>query len=152
MSEYQWIEFRAIESPLDQEAIKFMHSQSSRAEIDQWHFAKEYNFGRFHGDVLEMLRRGCDFFVHYSSFGQVASKDNVRVTAELAALKQTISRFETKIARLLSQSSEFSAVEVQLSSIGDVQAARAPLRRESINDRLQFFEQSLRGANKIWSR
>ncbi|WP_442510434.1 hypothetical protein SH528x_002055 [Novipirellula sp. SH528] len=69
MSEYQWVEFRAIESPLDQEAIKFMLSQSSRAEIDQWRFANEYNFGRFHGDALEMLRRGYDLHVHYSSFG-----------------------------------------------------------------------------------
>tara|TARA_R110002073_G_scaffold35970_12_gene104916 strand:- start:2908 stop:4056 length:1149 start_codon:yes stop_codon:yes gene_type:complete len=69
MSEYQWIEFRAIESPLDQEAIEFMHSQSSRAEIDQWRFANEYNFGDFHGDAPEMLRRGYDLFVHYSNFG-----------------------------------------------------------------------------------
>lgn len=69
MSEYQWVEFRAIESPLDQEAIAFMHTQSSRAEIDQWRFANEYNFGDFRGDALEMLRRGYDLHVHYSNFG-----------------------------------------------------------------------------------
>ncbi|WP_442508669.1 carboxypeptidase-like regulatory domain-containing protein [Novipirellula sp. SH528] len=71
---------------------------------------------------------------------QTANENNVRVTAELAAHKQTISRLETKIDRLLSQPSEFSAVEVQiideraellsdfevrLTSIGDVQAAEA---------------------------
>ena len=69
MSEYQWVEFRAIESPLDQEAIKFMHTQSSRAEINEWRFANEYNFGDFRGDALEMLRRGYDLHVHYSNFG-----------------------------------------------------------------------------------
>ncbi|QDS94659.1 hypothetical protein FF011L_34390 [Roseimaritima multifibrata] len=69
MSEYQWVEFRAIESPLDREAIEFMHTQSSRAEIDQWRFANEYHYGDFHGDALEMLRRGYDLHVHYSNFG-----------------------------------------------------------------------------------
>ncbi|MCM2370293.1 hypothetical protein [Aporhodopirellula aestuarii] len=69
MSEYQWIEFRAIESPLDQEAIGFMHTQSSRAEIDEWRFTNEYTFGNFRGDPEEMLRRGYDLHVHYSNFG-----------------------------------------------------------------------------------
>ena len=69
MSEYQWVEFRAIESPLDQDAVEFMHTQSSRAEIDQWRFANEYNFGDFHGDALQMLRRGYDLHMHYSNFG-----------------------------------------------------------------------------------
>ncbi|KLU07609.1 hypothetical protein RISK_000687 [Rhodopirellula islandica] len=41
MSEYQWIEFLAIESPLDSDAIGFMQAQSSRAEVDQWRFANE---------------------------------------------------------------------------------------------------------------
>ena len=69
MSEYKWIEFRAIESPLDADAVEFMNTQSSRAEIDQWRFANEYNFGSFRGDSREMLRRGYDLFVHYANFG-----------------------------------------------------------------------------------
>jgi hypothetical protein len=71
MSEYQWVEFRAIESPLNSDAIEFMQTQSSRAEVDQWRFANEYNFGSFGGDCREMLRRGYDLHVHYSSFGNL---------------------------------------------------------------------------------
>ncbi|EMI25579.1 hypothetical protein [Rhodopirellula europaea] len=69
MSEYQWIEFLAIESPLDSDAIEFMQAQSSRAEVDRWRFTNEYNFGSFRGDWREMLRRGYDLHVHYSNFG-----------------------------------------------------------------------------------
>ncbi len=47
MSEYQWIEFRAIDAPLDDEQVKFMHTQSSRAEISHWSYTNEYNFGDF---------------------------------------------------------------------------------------------------------
>jgi len=69
MSEYQWIEFRAIDAPLDDEQVKFMHTQSSRAEISRWSFTNEYNFGDFRGDAIEMMRRGYDLHVHYANFG-----------------------------------------------------------------------------------
>ncbi len=69
MSEYQWIEFRAIEAPLDADAMEFMRTQSSRADIDQWRFTNEYHYGDFHGNAKEMLRRGYDLFVHYSNYG-----------------------------------------------------------------------------------
>lgn len=69
MSEYQWVEFRAVDAPLDDEALEFMHQQSTRAEISKWHFTNEYNFGDFRGNVREMMRRGYDVHVHYGNFG-----------------------------------------------------------------------------------
>jgi hypothetical protein len=69
MSEYQVIAFRAIDRPVSAENLKFMEEQSSRAEITPWTFDNEYHYGDFRGDESEMLRRGYDLFVHYSSFG-----------------------------------------------------------------------------------
>jgi hypothetical protein len=49
--------------------LEFMRRQSSRAEITPWSFDNEYHFGDFHGDALEMLRRGYDLYLHYANFG-----------------------------------------------------------------------------------
>ena len=68
MSEHQWIEIRAINSPLDDAAVKFMRSQSTRASIDRWSFQNEYHYDDFGGDALEMLKRGDDLVHHYSNF------------------------------------------------------------------------------------
>lgn len=69
VSEYQWIGFGAIEEPLSDDALEFMETQSSRADIDRWSFHNEYTYGDFQGDTLEMLRRGYDFYVHFANFG-----------------------------------------------------------------------------------
>ncbi len=69
MSEYQWVEFRAVDAPLNDAALEFMHDQSTRAEIDRWRFVNEYHWGDFRGDVSEMMRRGYDVHVHYANFG-----------------------------------------------------------------------------------
>jgi hypothetical protein len=69
MSEYQYVEFRAIDRPLDDKALAFMQRQSTRAEITRWSFTNEYHFGDFHGNTIEMLRRGYDVHLHYANFG-----------------------------------------------------------------------------------
>lgn len=69
MSEYQWVEFRAVDTPLNEDALKFMRQQSTRAEIDRYRFHNEYHYGDFHGDVYKMLNRGYDFHVHFANFG-----------------------------------------------------------------------------------
>jgi hypothetical protein len=69
MSEYQFVHFLAIDRPLDEEQLEFMQRQSTRAEITQWEFTNEYHFGDFHGNALEMLRRGYDVHLHYANFG-----------------------------------------------------------------------------------
>lgn len=69
MSEYQWVEFRAVDGPLDDEALAFMNQQSTRADVSRWRFTNEYHFGTFRGDVLEMMRHGYDVHVHHTNFG-----------------------------------------------------------------------------------
>lgn len=69
MSEYQYVAFRAIDEAVDDENLAYMHTQSSRAAITPWSFENEYHFGDFHGNALEMLRRGYDVHLHYANFG-----------------------------------------------------------------------------------
>lgn len=69
MSEYQYVEFIALDRPLDEKQLDYMETQSSRAEITKWRFTNEYHFGDFHGNANEMLRRGYDAHLHYANFG-----------------------------------------------------------------------------------
>ena len=69
MSEFQYIGFRAIDRPVNEENLEFMRRQSSRAEITPWSFDNEYHFGDFRGNAAEMLRRGYDLHLHYANFG-----------------------------------------------------------------------------------
>jgi hypothetical protein len=69
MSEFQYVGFRAAERPVGNENLEYMRQQSSRAEITPWSFDNEYHYGDFHGDALEMLRRGYDIHLHYANFG-----------------------------------------------------------------------------------
>jgi hypothetical protein len=69
MSEYQYIAFRAVDSPVSEKNLEYMRQQSSRAEITPWSFDNEYQYGDFRGDAVEMLRRGYDLHLHYANFG-----------------------------------------------------------------------------------
>jgi hypothetical protein len=69
MSEYQYVAFRAIDQAVSERNLAFMRQQSSRAAITPWSFENEYHFGDFHGNVVEMLRRGYDIHLHYANFG-----------------------------------------------------------------------------------
>jgi hypothetical protein len=69
VSEYQYIEFRAIDGPVSKKDLAYMRRQSTRAEITPWSFTNEYTFGDFRGNAMEMLRRGYDVHLHYANFG-----------------------------------------------------------------------------------
>lgn len=69
MSEHQYVAFRAIDRPVDKKNLAYMRDQSSRAEITPWSFDNEYEYGDFHGNAPEMLRRGYDIHLHYADFG-----------------------------------------------------------------------------------
>ncbi len=69
MSEYQYVEFRAVDGPVSEKNLAYMQRQSSRAEITPWSFVNEYHFGDFRGNAIEMLRRGYDVHLHYANFG-----------------------------------------------------------------------------------
>ncbi len=69
MSEYQYIEFRAVDRPLTDAELAFAEKQSTRAEISRWAFRNEYHYGDFRGDVNGLLRRGYDVYLHYANYG-----------------------------------------------------------------------------------
>ncbi len=69
MSEYQYIEFRAVDRPLTDAELAYAEKQSTRAEISRWAFRNEYHYGGFRGDVRGLLRRGYDVHLHYTNFG-----------------------------------------------------------------------------------
>ena len=69
MSEYQYLEFRAVDRPLTDKELSYAREQSSRAEISRWSFTNEYHFGDFRGNADGMLCRGYDVFLHYANFG-----------------------------------------------------------------------------------
>ncbi len=62
MSEYQIVSFRAVDRPLNDQQMKFMESQSSRAEFTKWDYKVEYKYSSFRGNVEGMLRNGYDIF------------------------------------------------------------------------------------------
>lgn len=69
MSEYQYVAFRAIDSPVNAKNLNYMHRQSSRAKITPWSFENEYHHDDFRGNAEEMLRRGYDVHLFYANFG-----------------------------------------------------------------------------------
>lgn len=94
MSEYQFIHFLAIDRPLDDKQLAFMERQSTRADITRWEFTNEYHFGDFHGNRLEMLRRGYDVHLHYANFG--IRRLMIRLPAGLPCDRKTFGAFDAE--------------------------------------------------------
>lgn len=69
MSEYQYIEFRAVDRPLTDKELNYAETQSTRAEISRWCFTNEYHYSDFRGNENRMLRNGYDVFLHFANFG-----------------------------------------------------------------------------------
>ena len=69
MSEYQYVGFRAIDAPVSERNLAYMHAQSSRADFTPWSFDNEYHYGDFRGNSIKMLQRGYDLHLHYANFG-----------------------------------------------------------------------------------
>ena len=69
VSEYQYVEFRAIDRPLAAAEMSYAAEQSSHAEISRWSFRSEYHYGDFRGDVQGLLRHGYDVHLYYANFG-----------------------------------------------------------------------------------
>jgi hypothetical protein len=69
MSEYQYIEFRAVDRPLTEKELAYAEKQSSRAEISKRRFANEYNYSSFRGNVNGLLKQGYDVFLEYTNYG-----------------------------------------------------------------------------------
>lgn len=69
MSEYQYVEFRAVDRPLNDKELAFAERQSSRADVTRWSLSCEYHYSSFRGDVNGLLRRGYDVFLQYTNYG-----------------------------------------------------------------------------------
>ncbi|MGD9857462.1 MAG: hypothetical protein AB7U20_21175 [Planctomycetaceae bacterium] len=57
MSEYQYVEFRAVDRPLTDAELDFANQQSTRAEVSRWSLRNEYHYGSFRGDVQGPRRK-----------------------------------------------------------------------------------------------
>ena len=69
MSEYQYIEFQAVDRPLNDKQLAVAERQSSRAEVSRRSLTVEYHYSDFRGDVDGLLRNGFDVFLHYANYG-----------------------------------------------------------------------------------
>ena len=55
MSEYQYVEFQAVDRPLNHKQLEFAERQSSRAEVSRRSLTVEYHYSSFRGDVDGLL-------------------------------------------------------------------------------------------------
>jgi hypothetical protein len=69
VSEYQYYEFRAIDRPLDESALRKLRELSSRAEITSTSFVNTYNWGDFKGDPDALMENCFDAFVYVANWG-----------------------------------------------------------------------------------
>ena len=69
MSEYQYVVFQAVDSPLNDKQLAFAQRQSTRAEVSRWSLSVEYHYSSFRGDVDGLLRRGYDVYLQHTNYG-----------------------------------------------------------------------------------
>src|SRR3984893_13887039 len=69
MSEYQYYEFRKIQSSLSDEAMQEMYDFSSRAEVSRTSASFTYNYGDFPVDPIEVLTQYFDALFYTASWG-----------------------------------------------------------------------------------
>mgnify|MGYP001041981924 CR=1 FL=1 len=69
MSEYQFYEFRAIDSPLTANQRETLSSISSRGRITSHAASFVYNYGSFHGDTEALMTECFDAMVYISNWG-----------------------------------------------------------------------------------
>ncbi|MCY3769943.1 MAG: hypothetical protein OXG56_11365 [Gammaproteobacteria bacterium] len=69
MSEYQYYEFRAIDTPIDNDGMNALRQVSSRAEITPTSFINEYNYGDFRGNARQFMSRWFDMHVYVANWG-----------------------------------------------------------------------------------
>lgn len=69
VSEYQYYEFRAVDHPLDERALRTLRALSTRAEITPTSFVNTYNWGDFKGDPDALMENCFDAFVYVANWG-----------------------------------------------------------------------------------
>lgn len=69
MSEYQYVVFQAVDSPLNDKQLQFAKRQSTRAEVSRWSLSVEYHYSSFRGNVDGLLQNGYDVYLEYTNYG-----------------------------------------------------------------------------------
>jgi len=69
VSEYQYYEFRAVDRPLDERALRTLRALSTRADITPTSFVNTYNWGDFKGDPDALMEKCFDAFVYVANWG-----------------------------------------------------------------------------------
>jgi hypothetical protein len=69
MSEYQYYEFLAIDTPVTSQQMAELRSISTRAEISPTRFTNTYTYGDFRGNPVELVERYFDAHVYIANWG-----------------------------------------------------------------------------------
>lgn len=69
MSEYQFLEFLAIDRRLTDAQMAELRTITSRAEITPTSLTNEYHFGSFKGDEYQLLQTHFDAFYYFANWG-----------------------------------------------------------------------------------
>ena len=91
MSEYQYVEFQAVDRPLNDKQLAFAQQQSSRAEVARRSLTVEYHYSSFRGNIDGLLRNGFDVFLHYANYG--VREIRLRLPSGLPFKKNVWSKF-----------------------------------------------------------
>ena len=69
MSEYQYLEFQAVDRPLDEADREALRALSSRARITATSFANHYDWGDFGGNPRKLMARWFDLHLYLANWG-----------------------------------------------------------------------------------
>ncbi|MCY3755946.1 MAG: hypothetical protein OXG99_17870 [Alphaproteobacteria bacterium] len=69
MSEYQYLEFQAVDRPLDEADREALRAMSSRARITATGFTNHYNWSDFGGDPRKLMARWFDLHLYLANWG-----------------------------------------------------------------------------------
>lgn len=94
MSEYQYVQFRAVDRPLTDKELAYAEKQSSRADISRREFTNHYNYSSFRGNANGLLQHGYDVFLEYANYGSRTLK--LRLPFGLPFERQLIKQFIDK--------------------------------------------------------
>jgi hypothetical protein len=85
MSEYQYHEFLAVDTPLNAEEMASLRRISSRARITPVSFANSYNWGDLKADPIAMLARYFDVYVYTANW--MTAKLSIRLPLDALTLE-----------------------------------------------------------------
>ena len=100
MSEYQYYDFKAIDSALTKAEMSALRAISTRAAITTTSFTNHYEWGDLKADPLKLLEKYFDAFVYVANWG--TRELHLRLPQELVDFKQLKSILPSKAARVRS--------------------------------------------------